>query len=338
MNIFVDEAGVFVVPQKSLCAVSCVGALVLPEVLTEEILEGFSELKNAWGISGAEVKGSRLGEREVSSLIKFLSGYDILFQVTAIDMNMQTNPGLTNHRLLQAAKLLENLTDQHSKALVQQVHELKEFSEKMQSQLYVQAACTFELLYKVIQKATLYYSQRLPEELSEFYWSIDAKDKEITPYEDFWTKVVLGALQSKSFREPFIQLGEADYSYFEKYLGASPYPPEHLKDAVEEKDVFQFVSINDVYQKHLSFEQSYDDLGVQLVDILTTATRRAMNGTLQIEGWGGIGRLMVQSERGAHAIQLIDLTDDETFSYSKEPPYWAVMAIADRRSKAMLVD
>ena len=86
------------------------------------------------------------------------------------------------------------------------------------------------------------------------------------------------------------------------------------------------IRINEIYRKHLAFRQSHDDLGLQIVDILTTNIRRAMNGNLQVSGWSDIGSLMVESEKGNQVIQIIDLTGKDPPEYRKtKPPYWKVV-------------
>lgn len=339
MLTYVDEAGVFVIPPNKKWSVSCVGALSIRDEDVNEIFVNFATMKTAWETNGnAELKGSQLDECQVRQVIELLSEFPVIFEVTAIDMSTQTNSGLARHRMLQARKIVERLTDEFHPNAVQQLNELKERLEKTSNQLYVQALCSFELLYSVVQTATLYYAQRYPQALSEFHWFIDAKHQKITPYEDLWTKIVMPILQSKSFKEPFLQLIGADYSYFEKYCSESEQPPNHLKEAVRDTKPFQFVEIRDIYMKNLCFEQSHKNLGIQLADILTTTVRRAMNGNLQEDGWGNIGKLMVEAPRRSQAIQMIDLcsVSQSDYRHQKKPPYWHVVPIADTFARPML--
>ncbi|MBI4680084.1 MAG: DUF3800 domain-containing protein, partial [Nitrospirae bacterium] len=165
------------------------------------------------------------------------------------------------------------------------------------------------------------------------------KHQNITPYEKLWVDVVLPILQSKSFKEPFVRLKEADYSYFEKYCEVMPETPDHLKEAIEVETPFSCVHINEIYKKNLTFEESHNNLGLQIVDILTTSIRRAMNGNLQIHGWGEIGHLMVQSKVDSQEIKIIDLCENNHPNYEGEkPPYWMVIPIVKRTSKQMLTD
>lgn len=49
MNTYIDEAGIFVKPEQNKCAVSTVGALILPENKTNIIFSKFEALKNKCG-------------------------------------------------------------------------------------------------------------------------------------------------------------------------------------------------------------------------------------------------------------------------------------------------
>ncbi|WP_066408239.1 hypothetical protein [Aliarcobacter skirrowii] len=55
MNTYIDEAGIFVKPEQNKCAVSTVGALILPENKTNIIFSKFEALKNKCG-GGIKVK------------------------------------------------------------------------------------------------------------------------------------------------------------------------------------------------------------------------------------------------------------------------------------------
>lgn len=122
-----------------------------------------------------------------------------------------------------------------------------------------------------------------------------------------------------------------------KYCGEQPAPPKYLKDVVRKVTPFCFVDIRDIYQKHLTFSKSEDSLGLQLVDIAVTATRRVMNGNLQLRGWIGIARIMMESDRGGQVIQIIDLCGRQINYGHKKPPYWQVVPVAERARKELLL-
>jgi hypothetical protein len=335
MYIYIDESGVFNIPTDRKWSISCVGALVISESDREQIFKGFKKWRRARGYFDGEMKGRALNENEIASLIEFLAGFDLLFEITAIDMIMQSDQGIIEHRLAQAGNFTEILTDQDHPNYVKQVEEVQKKLKGVANQLYVQAICTFKVLYNVFQKATLYYVQRKPNELANFNWIIDAKGRELTPYEDLWTTIVLPILQSESLRNPFIKLTGADYSYLDKYFGTKEEPPDYLRNVVGDWRPFNYQRINEIFKRNLSFEQSHRNIGLQLVDILTTSARRAMNGNLQIKGWGNIGKLMVRSLKGANTIHLIDLCGRAMPNHMA--PYRDVVRIVDRSCKPLLL-
>jgi hypothetical protein len=103
-------------------------------------------------------------------------------------MAMQTPSGLTKHRLGQAEKMIERVTDGFHENVKRAFHDLREQLKGTSNQLYVQAVCSFELLYKTVQHATLYYAQRCPKELDEFISAVPlvlrlptTEDRPVTP-------------------------------------------------------------------------------------------------------------------------------------------------------------
>jgi hypothetical protein len=338
MYIYIDESGVFNIPTYRKWSVSCVGALVIPESDRDEIFKGIKKWRRVWGYFEGEMKGRSLNENEIASLIEFLSGFDLIFEITAIDMVMQSHQGIVRHRFSQADAFTENLTDQYHPNFMKQVEGIQKKLRVLANPLYVQAICTFKLLYSVFQKATLYYAQRQPHELSYFHWIMDAKGRDLTPFEDLWTTIVLPILQSESIKNPFITLKGANYSHLDKYFHTKEQTPDYLRNAVGDKRPFHYVQINEIFKRNLRFEQSHRNIGLQLVDVLTTSVRRAMNGNLKIEGWGNIGRLMVTSEKSSNTIRLIDLCDRPRPKYGKTfPPYWDVVRTVDRSCKPLLL-
>lgn len=61
------------------------------------------------------------------------------------------------------------------------------------------------------------HSQRKPNCLGLFNWSIDAKGKVITEYESLWKDIVMPYVQTKSLSDPF-QFTEGDYSFMERFF------------------------------------------------------------------------------------------------------------------------
>lgn len=69
----------------------------------------------------------------------------------------------------------------------------------------------------MFQTSTLYYSQRIPEELGRFDWVVDRKDRTMTTMEWLWTTLIVPIGQTLAFKEPFITLKEGTYTYFDRF-------------------------------------------------------------------------------------------------------------------------
>ncbi len=332
MNIYIDEAGIFVKPEQNKCAVSTVGALILPENKTTIIFSKFEALKNKWGYKGKEIKGSELNESQVNSVIKMLEKYNIMFEVVAIDMNIQNNDRITAHKLDRAQKMISCITDEFSKILINNLHKIKEEIESLPNQLYVQVSITIELLIQVFQKTMLNYSLRKPKELEFFKWIVDAKDLNITTSEKIWKTLILPLTQSRSLDKPLLMIKEGDYKYFFKNRKSGDIP-NYLNNHIGDKDPNDFFEINSVFSD-IKFENSKNNTGVQIADILTTSIRRSMNGKLGKSCWKNFCDIIIMGEN--QSIKLINMSEELNFDkYETEPPYFEVIRELDKNSKTI---
>jgi hypothetical protein len=125
----------------------------------------------------------------------------------------------------------------------------------------------------------LYYVQREPSELGSFTWVIDGKEPhKITNWEAWWSWYAHGAVATMSRRRPSPKLSEGvDYSFYDRFRG---------QDGGEEGIDLRLLL------KDLKFSSSAEP-GLELIDILVNATRRALMSNLQKEGWKNIPKLMV---------------------------------------------
>lgn len=332
MNIYIDEAGVFVKPSQNKCAISAVGALILPEKKEKIIFSRFEALKSKWGFNGKEVKGSKLNEYQVSSVIEILKNYNVMFEVVAIDMNIQNDDGITTHKLDRAQKMISCITDEFNETLIENLHKTKKEIESLSNQLYIQVSLTIEILIQVFQKTMLNYSLRKPKELEFFKWIVDAKNLNITTSEKIWKTLVLPLAQSRSFDEPLLMLKEGDYSHYYKNRKSGDIP-NYLSEHIKDKDPNNFTELNSVYSD-IKFKDSKNSLGVQLADILITSMRRSMNGNLQKDGWKNFGNIMVMGKK--QSITLLNMDEVSNFKkYNIDPSYFEVIAYLDKTSKTI---
>jgi len=314
MHIFIDESGTFT-HATSEDSVSAVGALVIPDGQLATIEEQYAAFRVHLPKENSEVKGRLLSEHHVETVVSMLLRHDVLFEVTAVDLWMHQPSDIAKHQALQGERLTANLTDEHHQNLRKAVIDLRARVEKMTPQLFVQSAATFSLIENVIQHATLFYCQRLPSELGVFKWVIDGKDKQkVTDWERWWSLIVKPALQSRSFRKPLVCIREGDYSHFDRFRTTIG---DYLKPYVPEGEA---IDVGKIMTESFRFS-GVPEPGLELVDILVNATRRALVGNLALSGWANIRRLMIH--RSAHYIQMVALL--ETAPPSRSYPYWPVL-------------
>ena len=60
MNIYIDEAGIFVKPTQNKCAISAVGALIMPEKKEKIIFSKFEEFEKIAGQKVESIKNHHL--------------------------------------------------------------------------------------------------------------------------------------------------------------------------------------------------------------------------------------------------------------------------------------
>lgn len=334
MHIFIDEAGAFIKPKENKSNISAVGALIIPENQIDSIFEGFVALKEKWGIISDEIKGSKLDEKQISDVIQYISNYDVMFETVVIDMLTQDEQLITEHKIEQANFMIKNITKKFNPTLIANLHKTKQDIENLPNQLYIQAKLTIELLMIILQKSTLYYSQRIPTSLANFICSVDAKNQKITTYEKLWKSLILPISQTRFLRNPIMFFKEGDYSHFFNSRKIFEIP-EYLEEVTDDKNPDNYFDPKSIFGENIIFEHSQNSLGLQLADILTTAFRRSMNGNLQYEGWKEFGKIMVQSS--GQTVALLDLSNTQnTFKYESEPLYYDIIQHIQKTRKNML--
>ncbi len=317
MKTFIDEAGIFTDPQQSNAhKVSAVGALVIPDCSYAGVCDLLTQLKDQWGVKG-EVKGSKLTENQVRSLVEGLEKHNVLFDAVIVDSKFCTPTTIANHKAHFAAKVLANISPYHHPNVVKQIQTLSKTIAEISDQLYLQSLAMTSLVHRSHQLSTLFYVQRTPSELSQFQWVVDAKQKTLTKSEQWWKDMLNPCLQGMSMMNPMIMLKGADYSHY--YQFSDDTRPT-------------FGSINKILND-FSFRDSASEEGLQLVDILTTSLRRALNQKFQIEGWRGIGRLMIHM-RGYNLLSVIL---EGTIPTQQSVPYHHVAETLNKEAQSMII-
>ncbi|MBR0703128.1 hypothetical protein JQ599_24720 [Bradyrhizobium diazoefficiens] len=333
MHIFIDETGTFTGIGQPL-SISMIGALIVPDARKRSLEREYGKLRKYLPIEKGEVKGKRMSEQDIAKLIPILRHHDVIFEVAAIDLGLHTEDGIRRNQAARAEGMTNGLTDKHQKSLVDSVWKARRELENYSLQLNIQSAIIFELIDRVIEHGTMYYSQRRPEELSAFRWVIDAKgDNSIpTPWEDWWATFIKPALQSKMARDPMGSLKIGDYSHMKRFEFDEI--SDFMKDLLKLKpDGPKPMNLGLVLSENLRFSTDPEP-GLEMVDILTNATRRALRGNLQPEGWQEIPTIMIA--RNPNTIQLLSL--DSNVPESMKLPYGRTVIAFHKAAKSMLTE
>lgn len=301
MHIYIDEGGTFQIPVGKDHLFSLVAALVIPASRESNLFYEFLRLRDVWGVSAIEVKGRELGERQISQVIDLLVGSDVLLDFRAIDMGWYTAAQVEEFKAAQARSVAAAVTVNHQPTMITEMHNLSQAIADTPIQLFVQAFITIELIESVVEPATMYYCQRLPEELGHFAWVVDRKDHDLTAMEKLWTTLIIPEGIRRSLRQPFTRLKGGDYTHFNRFR-IDPRAPEmaghvrwYLENITFEPGESQgILNMRQIFEEKFRFADSTNELGLQLVDILASAVRRAFNGNLRREGWEKIGGLMLK--------------------------------------------
>jgi hypothetical protein len=274
--------------------------MVLPDYRRARIQRKYAEIRLQLPKLDGEVKGRLLNERHVADVVSLLRSNDALFWAAAIDLSYQSDAAIRGHQMEQAARITANLTPTHHPNIHRELQELRSALESFAPQLYVQSVLMFELIHRTLRDATLYFSQHQPKELSAFHWELDAKGtRGITKWEKWWTDVVLPILQSKSQRDPWPQLVEGNYSFMKRFETTAPDgapPPSTTR---------KYVAWNArlILEEDFSFAGNATP-GLELVDILVNAVRRALVGNLKPGGFASIASIMTDRRPGLSLLTL----------------------------------
>jgi hypothetical protein len=301
LRIYIDESGNFVVPGTPSSSFCLVLALVIPSTIEAELFYEFLRLRDTWPTQAIEIKGSSLNEFQAAQVINLLSKFDVMVEFRCIDTSAHTHDGIEDFKTRQAAALLEHLTPDHDPDIVRKFERMAEGVRGMSNQLFLQAFVTIHLVLRIIHVATLYFVQRSPKELAEFFWTVDRKNRTLTKMEKIWSTLVLPMGEAHFARSPLLRLEGADYSYFDQRykIGAEGGKNSHLEwiqktYAIPEDRKMNAISGKAILSDQLEFKDSLDLLGLQLSDMLANTLRRALNRRLEIDGWQNFGQLLVQ--------------------------------------------
>jgi hypothetical protein len=312
MDIYIDESGSFVCTENPN-AWNVVAAYVTYSSQRKQIIKILTKLKiKSKKQVNDEVKLKDVNESDLKWFLQQLSNLDGTMFVVATDASVINNQIIEEHRRIQANKIVEHIDKMHYDSMKDSLRELSSAVEGLSPQLYLQLMSQFTLINDIINRATLYYSQKHPFSLGSFKWQIDQKNTTKITFEDAFEKMAPVIMQSISLREPFIQLEEGNYKFMKKYLYSEDKVPEFLhKEYGFEKRTGGAFNVGNILLDDMSFVDSKTHFGVQIADLLASTTRRILrNEFLDNIGIAKLlGSLMLQNYKDKNSIQLISFID-----------------------------
>jgi hypothetical protein len=322
MHVYIDESGNFISTPQS--RISCVAALAIPSARREELFTAFARKRHQFGAGEAELKGSKLTEKQVAGVISLLLAHGALLEVCAIDMGVQAEAMTDGFKAKQAEQILGHVTPQHHPSVVAKLDGFRVQMLALPNQLFLQLILTVGLIRRSLETFINYHAQRTPGELAEFYWTVDAKASKRTPAETLWSDLVLPMLHEGGLG----LFGWADYSHMDRYVVEVP-------RAIAGSRPAQGFDLRAIVTANLQFVNSRDEIGLQLVDIAGNAFTRALNGRLGVEGWKQLGKLFVhRAEQTIHLLSLPARSMPRKGLY--QPPFAATFRAMEKCAVPML--
>lgn len=221
-------------------------------------------------------------------------------------MSLNSDSMIADFQRQQSEYITENVSSAHHPFLRKQLRKLRDTFEVMPTQLFLQSMLLTDLIRKVIDQGSLHFAMQKPSELGAFRWFIDGKDRKKTAYEAAWELMAAGLIQGKYIEGTGIAVEEGDYTFFKRsFMQADQKWPDHLPKlpSGERRMIW---NLKKVLYESLSFVDSQNCCGLQLVDILTGTFRRALMGRLQPRGYGRLGELMRKLGRGPVRLHLFN--------------------------------
>jgi len=309
MFIYVDESGAFAHPIGGGHSYGCAGALTIPGRSHGQIIEEFDKLKCLWGYTTQEVKGNKLKETEVASIVDVLYAGKARLHVAVTDMAYNTPNVIAERKREQADRLMAHITSKHTPEVIEWVRTLQNKMRSLPDQLFVQMLVMIEVVDMQLQDAIVHYALFDPPEIGEFHWVVDRKGTSLTVYEDLFHTLAAPFIQARQFSiavSDRIRVGAGDYTHFDRFCRRIDKWPEHLppRQTVNEDKPIDIIDIGKILQDSFRLGDSATCPGLQLADVVTNVFRRAICGRLQYDGWKDLGRLMVR--RGNSAARLVN--------------------------------
>lgn len=339
MHIYIDESGIFSNPANKNNIASCVAALAIPSSKKVKLFNDFRKLTSGWANPGEEVKGRSLNEDQIAQVISLLQRYEVILEIAAIDLGLHTQDEITAFKKRQADGVIVDIKAETNPEYARQLHQIRDTFNRMPNQLFLQSFIMFLLIPNVLKRMILYYARRIPKELKSFHWVVDAKGASVTEHERTWSIAIFPIMYTQSLNDPFSLVEGGDYSYYGRFEDSNEEALRYYEaEGNFERGEIRSVKLELILGKSFKFQDSKDNVGLQMADILANATQRAMNGKLGRKGWENIGSLMVRQRPSSFQFIKLNTEGAEKKTEVIPSPFSQVITVFKSKNKSLWLD
>jgi hypothetical protein len=275
MHLYFDESGDFGFPENRLDCYVQAGVICADSQLTylDDFVRGAVEK-----LGVAELHGAELQDRELLAICRSIRTGGCVLIAAVTDTDLVTPADIARFRVDQAAAIQRSW----DRFLAQggESTDIGGFSERnmkrsafrgrISDNEFVHAIFMIDLLRAALQKAVLWYrDERWAKDLAGFDFTLDRKGaQKLTPGEKFMSEILAPAIASR---------GEG-FDVPDTWGEAHPFRRQYGRRrgrvrGVERKGV---IDIKAIFEGSLHFQDSRDQAGLQLADIVAHVTRRAV--------------------------------------------------------------
>jgi hypothetical protein len=334
MHIYIDESGIFSNPANKANYASVVVALTVPSTHKATLFKRFRELAATLPTDDGEVKGRLLDEDQIAAVLRLLAKFDCIVEINVIDLGIHTDDQLVEYQKGICEIIAGWATEERPEEFKKQVAEIAAALQKPKSPLFVESFLLMVLIPRILDMSMNYYARRLPKELGSYHWVIDAKEKFVTDFERAWYTTIFPSVEHQSKQTPFQPIENGDYSHLAPYYEL---PPDMAERAAQElKDDLTKIAFN--VQQVLSdfkFQDSKENIGLQLTDVVANATQRALNRNLRAEGYESVGELLVLQTDPGIRLCVLDPKAKKYEPIKVEHPFHAPINVMLKKAKPL---
>lgn len=319
MQIYIDESGSFSFHQP----VSVLGSLMFPESAEYKLKKFFSKLYPTLATTekdaNGEMKGRLVSDKTLETIFSFLADnrdFKITFEV--LDLDTCTQDDWDAFREGQAGKIQECLDiymqgpvkSPEMKAQLEQYRDWTRSKKKISDNDFIEVILLVDLLERTFQKAIVYFSnKKYAPAFNDIFFHFDAKSsKKMNKYINDMMYIYLESVRSG--RPPIVGIAGTVF-------------PGHPLEKYEKRmpDGRSCYDLHGIYKNGVTFSDSKDHLGLQLIDVIVSGVYGIVTGKRPKELFNLIRFASANFKDGWTPLILRTFSKSSSHSTPRNPTY-----------------